>query len=275
MAAPSADATRWSDEPVAEAGLVLADANVYVGRPAVPRFHSGPVTVPGLLREFDRLGVDAGLVTHVAAKEYSPQFGNEIVIDEVATEPRLQACLTLLPPSTGETWAPGQLIDALRVRDVRAVRLFPGYSLHRYPFHPRVLGDLFATLEGARVLTLIDFDLGRRDEADWPALYEVAEAFPELPFLLIRPGGRSDRGLYPLLEYFPNVYVETGGYWVHRGLERVAERFGAHRLVFGSGFPYWTLSGAVYHVATARLEEDDRAAIASGNLRRLLGEVRW
>jgi hypothetical protein len=255
--------------------LVLTDANVYLGRPAVPRFFAEPVTVPVLLGEFDRLGVDGGLVTHVTAREHSPRLGNDVVTSALHGQPRLQSCMTLLPPQTRETWAPDELVDQLRTRDARAVRLFPGHGLHRFPLHPRALGDLLAVLERARVLTLVDFDLGRRDEADWPALYSVAEAYPELPLLLIRPGGRSDRGLYPLLTHFPNVLVETGGYWVHRGLEKVAERFGAHRLLFGSGFPYWTMAGAVYHVATAALTDRDRVAVAGGNLRGLLEAVRW
>lgn len=256
-------------------GLVLTDCNVYVGRPAVPRFGPAPVTVDVLLDEFDRLGVDGGLVAHVAAREHSPRLGNDLLVDELAGHPRLRPAMTLLPPATAETWRPERVVDELRARDARAVRLFPGHGLHRFPFHPRVLADLLAVLEEARVPTLVDFDLGRRDEADWPALYGVAEAFPELPLVLIRPGGRSDRGLYPLLTHFGNVLVETGGYWVHRGLEQVAERFGAHRLVYGSGFPYWTLSGAVHHVATARLSDRDRAAVAGGTLRGLLEEVVW
>lgn len=256
-------------------GLVFTDCNTYVGRPAVPRFGPAPVTPELLLAELDRVGVDGALVAHVAAREHSPRLGNQLLVDELAGHPRLRPAMTLLPPATMETWRPDRVVDELRSRDARAVRLFPGYSLHRFPFHPRVLGELLAVLEEACVPTLVDFDLGRRDEADWPALYEIADAFPRLPLILIRPGGRSDRGLYPLLAHFGNVLVETGGYWVHRGLEQVAERFGPERLVYGSGFPYWTLSGAVHHVATARLSDADRSMIAGGTLRHLLEEVVW
>jgi hypothetical protein len=257
--------------------LTFFDCNTYLGQAAVPKFFPRRVTTAELLGEMDRIGVAQALVTHIAAKEYSPAHGNDLLTGELAdggSAARLAPCLTLLPEHTGELWEPEVLLDQLRRRHACCVRLFPSATVHRYPFDRRVLSGLFDVLAPARVPVLVDFDLGRRDEADWRGLYDLADAYPELPFVLIRPGGRSDRGLYPLLRRCANVSIETGGYWVHRGLERISERFGADRLVFGSGFPYWTMSGAAYHVATARVSDEERAAIAGGNLRRLLEGVR-
>lgn len=255
-------------------GLTLFDCNSYIGQMAVPRFFPRRVTAKVLIGEMNRIGVADALVTHVAAKEYSPAHGNDLLASELSGTDRLAPCLTLLPELTGELWEAETLLDELRSRGARCVRLFPGATVHRYPFDPRVLGGLFDVLEPARVPVLVDFDLGRRDETDWRSLYDMAERYPDLPLILIRPGGRSDRGLYPLLNRSPNVYIETGGYWVHRGIERVCERFGAQRLVYGSGFPYWTMSGAAHHVATARISDDERAAVGAGNLTRLLKGVR-
>ncbi|MCW2783086.1 MAG: hypothetical protein JWR35_3535 [Marmoricola sp.] len=253
--------------------LKFYDCNALIGRPAIPRFFPDPVSGEVLLREMDRIGVESAVVTHVAAREYSPRVGNDLLVDAVSVEPRLTGCMTLLPDHTDELWDTAAVLNELKRRDARCVRLFPSESLHRYPLDHRVLGDLFEVLESARVPTLLDFDLGRRDEADWRALYDLADRYPLLPMIIIRPGGRSDRGLYPLLKRSPNVSVETGGYWVHRGIERICERFGAERLVYGSGFPYWTMSGAAFHVASARVSASEKMAIASGNLEALMSGV--
>lgn len=250
--------------------LTFFDCNNFVGQVAVPKFFPHRVTPAVLGAEHDRIGIARGVVTHVAAKEYSPSIGNDLLADELPAGDRFVPCLTLLPEHTGELWKPTEVLSQLQTRGARCVRFFPSAGVHRYPFDPRVLGNLFEVLQAARVPVFVDFDLGRRDEADWRGLYDMTDAFPDLPLILIRPGGRSDRGLYPLLERAPNVYIETGGYWVHNGIERICSQFGAHRMLFGSGFPYWTLAGAAYHVATASVSEEDKALIAAGNLARLL-----
>lgn len=254
--------------------LELFDCNSFIGQVSVPRFYPRRVTASVLRAEFDRIGVAEGLVTHVAAREYSPALGNDLLRDELAKDGGFSPCLTLLPTGTRELWAAESLLDELRHRGARAARLFPSATIHRYPLDRRVIGDLLSVLEGARVPVFVDFDLGRRDEADWRALYDLAEGFPELPLVVVRPGGRSNRGLYPLLKNYPNTYIETGGYWVHHGLEQISHTLGAERLLFGSGFPYWSLSGAAYHVATSGVSPEEKQLIGSGNLRRLLGCVR-
>ena len=251
-------------------GLTFFDCNSFVGQVAVPKFFPDRVTPAVLRAEYDRIGVARGVVTHVAAKEYSPSVGNDLLADELRAEDGFVPCVTLLPEYTGELWTPDELLDRLRERGARCVRVFPSMAVHRYPFDPRVLGSLFEVLQDARVPVFVDFDLGRRDEADWRGLYDMTDAFPDLPLVIVRPGGRSDRGLYPLLDRAPNVHIETGGYWVHNGIARICSRFGAHRLVFGSGFPYWTLAGAAYLVATASISEGDKALVAGENLARLL-----
>ncbi|HET6504506.1 MAG TPA: amidohydrolase family protein [Amycolatopsis sp.] len=257
-------------------GLTFFDCNAFIGQVSVPKFFPHRVTPAVLRAEYDRIGVARGLVTHVAAKEYSPSVGNDLLATELTggSDHGFLPCLTLLPEQTGESWGPDEVIGRLRARGARGVRLFPSTAVHRYPFDPRVLGGLFEVLQDARVPVFVDFDLGRRDEADWRGLYDITDAFPDLPLVLIRPGGRSDRGLYPLLDRARQVYVETGGYWVHGGIERLCARFGAHRLLFGSGFPYWTLAGAAYHIATASVEDRQKSLIAGENLARLLEGAR-
>ena len=41
----------------------------------------------------------------------------------------------------------------------------------------------------------------------------------------------------PLLERYPNFYVDTAQYLLDGGIESVVTDYGAGRMLFGSGFP--------------------------------------
>jgi len=51
----------------------------------------------------------------------------------------------------------------------------------------------------------------------------------------------------------------------------VTERFGPERLVFGTGLPEFDGGGPVSQVMYSRLPREQKALIAGGNLRRMLG----
>ncbi|WBQ04252.1 amidohydrolase family protein [Kribbella sp. CA-293567] len=56
------------------------------------------------------------------------------------------------------------------------------------------------------------------------------------------------------------------------GIERVVERVGARHLVFGSRTPFMDVSPQTLRLRYARIGAGDRALIAGGNVRELLGE---
>ena len=87
-----------------------------------------------------------------------------------------------------------------------------------------------------------------------------------------QPG--SNRRLFPLLEQYPNLYIETSYYVVHRGIELICRHFGAERLLFGTGLPQRAPGPAITALSYSQISDQERALIASGNLRRLLAEVR-
>ena len=79
--------------------------------------------------------------------------------------------------------------------------------------------------------------------------------------------------LYALLEAHPNLYVDTSILSNFMVLEEMAARFGADRLLFGTGAPRYEGAGSITALRYAALSEIERQAIAGGNLERLLGEV--
>ena len=78
------------------------------------------------------------------------------------------------------------------------------------------------------------------------------------------------RSLFGLLDACPNLYCDTSCFHAYRGLEEVCASFGAERMLFGTRLPYYNALAAKALVLYADLDGADRAAIAGGNLRRLL-----
>jgi predicted TIM-barrel fold metal-dependent hydrolase len=240
----------------------LLDCNLTVGRRSAPR-PENDLSDEQLLAELDYAGISGGLAYHALAREYDPKLGNQHLTELAVALPRLMPCFVVLPHQTGEFPAGDRLLRYLEVGGARAVRLFP--KDHVYGLGETWCGDLFATLEEAGVPVLIDLD-----QTDWHELDEVLGAHPRLDLLLLRVGYRIDRWAYPLLDQHPGLRLETAFYPLHGGIESVVERFGAERLVFGTGLPLWDAGAAISHLLYAGVDTEARTRIAAGNLEALL-----
>jgi hypothetical protein len=54
----------------------------------------------------------------------------------------------------------------------------------------------------------------------------------------------------------------------------MCEYFGAERMIFDTGLPTGSATAAVSLICYAEISEEEKALIASGNLERMLGEVK-
>lgn len=247
------------------------DSGVLVGRTAT----AGSTEIPDLLALLDRTGVAGAAIQHAVAREHDPATGNRLTSDAAATSSRLLPVWTALPHHTGEFPPPDEFVEEAASSGVRLARMFPSSELsgHRFALRSWVTGDLLSALEKARMPLLLDFTIFRRGEPPWDDIAGVCADHPRLPVILVEVQGRNNRTLYPLLERFPELRVQTGGFNVHAGLEDVCARFGAERLVFGSNHPFSSLGAARLHLERALISDGERRLIASGNLRSLLSQA--
>lgn len=231
----------------------LFDANVRIGPSGV----HGELALEAdrMVEEMERFAIREALVSHWTAEEYDAAEGN------IALERDLR-------PNMTPAWAvlPDQLsIDALAARRPLAVRLTPGISQHNFSLSRWCAGPLFEYLEEYSVLTLI-----ARLEIDWDRLVNLMENFPRLVVVLLDTGYRADRYLVPLLDRFPNLYFDSATYLAHRQFETFVEQRGPHRILFGTRMPLYTPASSLGVLASARIPDKARLAVAGGNLRRLL-----
>ena len=238
------------------------DANSMIGRRVTPRPETN-LTTEQIVEEMARLGIGRALVTHAYAKEYDPKTGNARATEACLKHPAFAPCYVLLPEGTGEMPSGDALLKYLAGGGARAARLYP--KEHSYGLGETWCGGLFGTLEGAGVPALIDFD-----QTSWPELDGVLRAHPDLNVIVIRTGYRVDRWIYPMLAKYRGLHLETENYAPHMALEAVTERFGAERLIFGSGVPVWDAGGAMTHVLYAAVDAAAKRKIAGGNLEKLL-----
>ncbi|MFI6285473.1 amidohydrolase family protein [Streptomyces sp. NPDC051018] len=208
----------------------------------------------GLLRELDRLRIDSAYVTHTHAVYGDPRDGNAALPDGGG---RLRPVPVLVPGPLGTEGPAG-------VPPGGPVRLCP--AEHRWSLTGTHSFALAARLAARRTTVLLGLDSAGGDE-----IRRFADAEPELRIVLTDTGYRRLRELAELMDVRHEVYLDTSTLGGHLQVEWFAERFGAHRVLFGTGAPVTDDAGPRYQLDTLELPDEDRALIAGGNALRLFG----
>ncbi len=241
--------------------LDFFDCNCRIGRSGTP-VEGGPVTASEIVDRLKPMGIRRALVYSAIASELHPAEGNPAVFEDVKGSP-LVPCWVGLPSSTGELGSPEEFIANMRENGVGAVRLYP--ALHSYSFSKWCMGPMLEALEASRVPVLIEIQ-----QTSFDQIAAVLETFPRLRLIVIRPSYRADRMLYPLMERFEHLCIETSNYAGSGAIEAVCRRFGSSRLIFGTGLPFFEPGAAVSPITYAEIDDSDKQAIAGGNLDKLL-----
>jgi predicted TIM-barrel fold metal-dependent hydrolase len=103
---------------------------------------------------------------------------------------------------------------------------------------------------------------------------DLLNAFPTLTVITGTHGFNPlDRYAWPLIERFKRLYYETSCYLTDGAIEEFCSRFGARRLLFGSGYPENAKGAALFRLHHAGISDEDKSRIASGNLKDLLNQA--
>ncbi|MGW0805712.1 amidohydrolase family protein [Nonomuraea sp. NPDC002799] len=240
---------------------MLIDADAMLGRH--PRRDAGPGTVTRALADMDRFGIAEAVVSHTLSWLHDPGTGNRELLGLVAAEPRLHPCWVMLPDTCGETGTPAQFVAAALDGGVRAVRAYP--ADHGYDLAGRDAAPMLGAIAEAGLPLLVD-----APQIGWPAVEAIAAAHPGLPIVVGSLGYRLLRQAAGVLSRTGNVYLGLANLSSHRGLEWLTERYGAHRLVFGTGAPLRDPAEVVTRLLWAELDDDAVTTIGSGTLLGLL-----
>lgn len=244
--------------------MTIFDCNCSYGVPPRPPFRYAR-DVDELLAEMDFCGIDRALAHRAGMRFDSPVVWNARLVEDLKGNPRVLPTWTILPHQTGEQAEPERFIAMMAENGIRALRAFP-YE-HRYRLDGRTFGPLFERLIDRRIPLFVKHNA--------EAIGDLLAEFPDLTVVAVNQGPHSlERYLRPLLDAHARFYLETSHYMVEGLIEEFRERYGPDRLLYGSGFPDVCGGAPLLRLMQADIDNDARAAIAGGNLSRLLSEVR-
>ncbi|MEU6742725.1 amidohydrolase family protein [Streptosporangium sandarakinum] len=228
---------------------------------------------PDPLGDMDRLGIDRACVTHTLSLHSDPADGNAALFAATGGPPsastapgadggppagRLVPVPVVVPGVPGASVPDGP--DEVRAWGVRMIRLCP--ERHRF--------DLTGP-SAVRWLEAIGLPVAIDLEETSPAqLIALTARLPGLRVLLLNPGYRRLRALAELMTEAANVRAEIGTVNTQGGVEWLAERFGARRLVFGTGAPVSDDCGPRFLLDRLALPPEGVDRIAAGSLEELL-----
>ncbi len=227
------------------------------------------VPVEALTDQMDRLHI-AGALVRLLPDDLDGDVvrSNAMVFDALAADTRLVPCPVVLPAALGDVPDEAEQVDAAVAAGARAVCIRPGRDC--WTLEPWCAATLLDALQQRRLPVVCDQAHVAAD-----AVARLAGTWGDLPLIVTGAGYRQMRTLVPLMQTHPNIFLSIGSnLTVHRGLESLAARVGADRLLFGTGFPAAEAMMAVTQLMYAELDDAARQRIGAGNLERLMGEVR-
>jgi predicted TIM-barrel fold metal-dependent hydrolase len=247
------------------AGVDVIDAHAHVG--PFSRFFTPDPSAAAMVRVMDRCGVRRTVLSSCLAIELDTAAGNAVTAAAVEAHPdRLLGYLTLNPHQNPEAeiarWAdhPGLV----------GVKLHP--SLHEYPVTGPAYAPVweFAAATGRPVLT----HTWTGSAFDDPTMVAaVAERHPDVNILLGHAGALpyGFDTVIALARRQSNLYPEIcGSHFTGRVLERMVGELGAHRVIYGSDFPFIDLRYSIGRVLFADLPLADRVTVLGGAFTALL-----
>ena len=236
--------------------------------------HIGPYTfaIPdlaneGLIAVMNRLGVAQIAVSDMTAWSTDIEYGNERVLTAIRAFPdRILGYVGIWPS------------DHALVRNQVSYWLnqgFFGLKLHNsngFSYMDEAYQPAYA-VANERGLPMLFHTWG--GEAEFTAIAQIAERYPQTSILLAHSGSANEAGYLALARKHPNVYLDLAFSASPRGLvKRLVEAVGAERITFGSDCYFFSLTQQIGKVLGADISDQDKIRILSTNARNIIAKRR-
>lgn len=247
----------------------LFDCNASFGVSQAPSSLKRAATAQELLDEMDFCGIHEALVYHVAMRDDAPAVGNDLLSASIRGLRRLHGSWAIAPDQTGEQEPVPLFLRRMRRHGIRALRAFP--SEHRYLLDGVALGPLLEAMVRRRIPLFLSVTESSGGKFGWALVEQLHLEYPRLTLVATDHGPwGDDRFFRPLLDRFKRLHIDTSRYELDGGIAGLCDRYGAGRLLFGTGFPAANMGGALLTLSSSEISGKEKASIASGNLRRIL-----
>lgn len=248
------------------------DCNISFGTPMLRPIRFAE-TAQELLTEMDFYGISEALVHHARQRGDSPVVGNDILLNEIDGFKRLHGTFAILPLQTGELGPLEVVLERMRTKNVRAFWAFP--AEHRYLMTRIALALIYDLMVERNIPLFIDINESCGGIIGWRLIETILSDAPDLTLVVTEHGSwGQDRFFRPLFEEYENLYLDTSRYELDGGINDFCGKYGAEKLLFGTGFPKWNPGEPILTLTHAEITTREREMIASGNLERILGRVK-
>jgi len=245
---------------------MIFDFRVFLGRSFDGIQHS----VTDLLKTMDALNVNMALACPLKPLSYNLESANADLVASIKHHSD-----RLLGAARVDPWQPNAadtLRRGLEMRGLRALYLNPWEESFRADMP--LLDPLLEIAESQNVPVLIASGYPWLSEA--LQVRDLAQRWPQVPVVMTNGGqfnisglGQADATL--ALGQTANLYIDTAGVYRQDFIEETVEAFGAERVLFGSGSPYFDQRYEIKRILQANVNEAAREAMQLGNARSLLG----
>jgi len=251
--------------------MEIFDCNVSYGVYSVPP-PAASLTVKELVDQMAFCGIHRALVRHAAMRDESPIVGNPLLVDEIQPFEPLEGTWAILPHHTGELGSPDEFVERMGGSGIRALWAFP--AEHKYLLNGTAFGPLFERMIERRILLFLPVSEISGGLSGWGLVDALLREFPKLRLVVTEHGSWGhDRYFRPLVERYEGLHIDTSRYELDGGIANFCRRYGPHRLLFGTAYPFNSMGGPLLTLAHADIRDEEKEAIFGGNLRRLLEEV--
>ncbi len=214
-----------------------------------------------LEKVMDKYGIARAIVSAGVDRRPGIEYINEGIFEATAGNDRIVPAPVVVPNSGLEVGDEDAFVEDLVLRRARVVCFYPktlGTSLD-----PRIVDGLFTAIEKRRIPVALF-------ETSWLESADIANRFPDIPFILHRPDYRN-RQYLPLLKSTPNLYVSLApNFAPYRGIETIVRECGAERILYGSDAPWMPFGHQLGRVLFADIPEKAKKKILIENPKRVL-----
>ena len=247
--------------------LKFFDANCTIGRRK--KAYSFSVTEKKDIRkELERCNIIKAVCHHTTAREYNALEGNRILMEEIGGDNFFLPAYVMVPDHAGDFLPFDELKKELKENDVRLIKMFPARGEQSFSLAKWDMEDSFQFLSDIKMPLMLTFKNVSADD-----LHQILSSYPELKIIVTDTSYFFDKELMRLMQLNENLYLETSNYTTLDGIEYITRKFGAERLIFGSGAPFVSTGAAVAKILYAKISDVDKEKIAHGNLENLMRRI--
>lgn len=254
-------------------GRTYIDCYAMVGKKG-PKDVEAIVDTETLLEEMEWCGVHGALVAHSTAKEYDPNYGNRMLLEELRKSERLFGVWTVMPHHTREFKKPKDAVREMLDHGINVAKMYP--RAHRYPFTVDFCGELLKEFEKNGILLMVEGGhcyhpdlLEPMNQVLLSDLDAMLSRYSNLNVILQGSRWESTRFVNPLMRKHRRLHLELSNHQGNRAMEVFADWYGADRILLGTGALEKSPGAAKSFVDYCTLSEEQKAKISSGNIRRL------